>query len=92
MSPFFSMPECKYSQVDSSWTIHSLSDNDSKIYFNFAFYEENIHKQLVKKHIDQQSQAIFVDIFSQEKSTYSRRQCKWCANGVQVGDIEHVIV
>ena len=42
---------CKHGKVDNSWSLQSLSENDSKLYVDFEFRGKPNCKHL-KKHID----------------------------------------
>ena len=59
------------------WTTHDpclvLSGSDSKLHTNFGYCEEN--NVLIYKAM----QFTMTNLKFQEKSTYVRRWCKWCA-------------
>ena len=63
-----------------------LRERDSKLYTNFEFVKEKNHTFL--EHIDLQSQIIYVE----KKSIWILHILKDNASGVQVSDIEQVIV
>ena len=65
-----------------------LSDRDWKLYTNFEFCEEKNHIH-VKKHIGLQSHAI---LWWQKNSMKNLHILEDRASGVQIGDIEQVIV
>ena len=79
---------CKHSKVDNSWSLHKFK---WKWFGTIPILTSNLlikdHKHL-KKNIDLQSQAIYVDKKIFKRSTYLRGQYKWCASG----DIEQVVV
>ena len=66
-----------------------LSGSVSILCTNFEFCEENNYRQF-QKHTDLQSQAIFYD--KKNNSKKSLHILEDGASGVQVGDIEQVIV
>ena len=64
-----------------------LSESDSKVYTTFDFRKEKIIH--IKKKIDLQSQAIYVDKTNSKKSLHVLKDD---ISGMQVGNIEQVIV
>ena len=64
-----------------------LNQSGSKLYTNFKFCEENNHNLFRNILIYKAKQFMTTNQF-QEKCTYFRDD----ASGVQVGDIEHVVV
>ena len=63
-----------------------LCESDTKLYANFEVCEEKIIN-IKKKHIDLQRQVIYI-----EKKLFKNNLHIYSASGVQVGDIEQVIV
>ena len=51
-----------------------VSESDSKLYTNFEFCEEKIHRNF-KKHIDLQSQAIYDEKKDSKKSLHNLEDC-----------------
>ena len=66
----------------------SASESDSKLYTIFEFCEENSHKHF-ENILIYKRQAIYDDKNNSKKSLHTLEDC---ASGVQVGDIEQVIV
>ena len=60
---------CKHGEVDSSYPCTCLSESDLRLYTNFEFYEKKDCKHF-PKHVDLQSQAIYVDKNNLEKSLH----------------------
>lgn len=81
--------ECKHGKVDKSWSLPSFKWKWFKSTHRlWIFFLENIHRRF-KKHIDLQTQAIYVD----------KNNCKRNLNilednasGAQVGDVEQVSI
>ncbi len=75
---------CKHGKVDNSWSLQSLSENDSKLYVDFEFRGKPNCKHLKKTY--------WSTSCSQKKlkknPTYSRRWCQLHGSG----DVEQVIV
>jgi hypothetical protein len=57
-----------------------LSESNSKLYTNFEICEDKIHKQLKKNIVIYKAKQFLLTNFFQEKSTYLKGWCKWCAN------------